>query len=343
VAAPDLLDAEARGAEATTAARDHEALDAYSRAVVDVVESVGPAVVSLAVGDARSGRARRGARGSREDTPQGGAGSGVLLAPDGYVLTNAHVVHGAKHVEVALTDGRTFPARIIGEDVSTDLAVVRVSESGLPFARVRDVGAPRVGQLAIAIGNPLGFQSTVSTGVVSALGRSLRSRDGRLIENIVQHTAPLNPGNSGGPLVDSHGAVIGITTAIIRFAAGIGFAIPASTVAWVFAQLLAHGRVRRSWLGIGARPRPLDRRLRFALGLAVESGVEVTSVSSGSPAEKGDLRDGDQILAIDAKPTPSIDELHRALAHHPPGTTARLRVLRATKLVDVDVVPGDGT
>ncbi|MGC2433190.1 MAG: trypsin-like peptidase domain-containing protein, partial [Desulfobaccales bacterium] len=218
---------------------DLELLDAYSRAIVKVVEEVGPAVVGITTGSPSP----------RQAAEQAGAGSGVLIAPDGYILTNDHVVAQARLLQATLEDGRTLAGEIVGTDPATDLAVIRVNAAGLPFASLGDSAALRVGQVVIAIGNPFGFQSTVSTGVVSALGRALRSRAGRLIENIIQHSAPLNPGNSGGPLVDSRGRVVGVNTAIIMMAQGIGFAIPANTAKWVVSQLLTHGRVRRGYLG----------------------------------------------------------------------------------------------
>src|SRR5574340_862095 len=243
---------------------DLELLDAYSRAIIQVVEEVGPAVVGISIG----------VQSPRQAAEQAGAGSGVIIAPDGYILTNDHVVAGAKLLRATLEDGRTLPAEVIGTDPATDLAVIRVNAAGLPFANLGDSAALSVGQLVIAIGNPFGFQSTVSTGVVSALGRALRSQSGRLIENIIQHSAPLNPGNSGGPLVDSRGRVVGINTAIIMMAQGIGFAIPANTAKWVVSQLLTHGRVRRGFLGLAGRPRPLERRLVRYHHLSADSAVE---------------------------------------------------------------------
>src|ERR1700757_5095906 len=247
--------------------QEHEPLDAYSQAVVGAVEHVGAAVVSIYVGG--SGEASRA---------RGGAGSGVVVTPDGYVLTNEHVVQGAQDARVAFVDGRSVPAVVVGRDPSTDLAVLRAQAGALPYARLSEAQPLRVGQLVVAVGNPFGFESTVSSGVVSALGRSLRSRHGRLIEGVVQHTAALNPGNSGGPLVDSVGRVAGINTAIIAMAQGIGFAIPAATAQWVLTEILTQGRVRRAWLGIAARDRPLDLRLVRALGLKSTRAVEVLSL-----------------------------------------------------------------
>ena len=318
------LSAPAAGPTGQAGEADLEALDAYSRAVIGVVEKVGPAVVKISRG--------RGAAGG------GGEGSGVVLAPDGYVLTNSHVVHGARELEAHFTDGRSFPARLVGEDPATDLALVRVGASDLPHA---SLGAPselRVGQLVIAIGNPLGFQSTVSAGVVSALGRSLRGRDGRLIENIVQHTAPLNPGNSGGPLVDSHGRLVGINTAMIAYAQGLFFAVPASTVTWVVPKLMSDGAVRRGYLGLAGRQRPLDRRLARAHSLSQPSGVEVMSLEKDGPAGAAGVRDGDILLAIDGEAVTSVDDLHRALTRWSAGEV-ELSMLRRTERTKVRVLP----
>jgi len=318
------LSAAALGPTSQAAEADLEALDAYSRAVIGVVEKVGPAVVKISRG--------RGAAGG------GGEGSGVVLAPDGYVLTNSHVVHGARELEAHFTDGRSFPARLVGEDPATDLALVRVGASDLPHV---SLGAPselRVGQLVIAIGNPLGFQSTVSAGVVSALGRSLRGRDGRLIETIVQHTAPLNPGNSGGPLVDSHGRLVGINTAMIAYAQGLFFAVPASTVAWVVPKLMSDGAVRRGYLGLAGRQRPLDRRLARAHSLSQPSGVEVMSLEKDGPAGAAGVRDGDILLAIDGEAVTTVDDLHRALTRWSAGEV-ELSMLRRTERTQVRVLP----
>lgn len=302
-------------------------LDAYSQAVVAAVETLGPAVIGLAPAERRRGR--------------GGVGSGVLLAPDGYALTNSHVVHGAGALEVTLTDGRTLGATLVGDDPATDLAVVRANATGLPYAPLGDSTGLRVGQLVIAIGNPLGFQSTVSAGVVSALGRNLRGAGGRLIENVIQTDVALNPGNSGGPLVDARGQVVGVNTAIIAMAQGISFAIPASTARWVVPQLMANGRVRRAWLGLTAQPRPLDRRLVRALGIAQERAVEIVGVERGGPAAEAGLVDGDVIVTVEGLAITRIDDLHRFLAEWPIGRALTLGVVRGTALRDVLVRPGE--
>jgi S1-C subfamily serine protease len=309
---------------------DEALLDAYSRAVIHVVEQLGPAVVSLSV------RRQRGRR-TRGD----GQGSGVLFTPDGYVLTNSHVVHGAAEVEVALHDGRRVQARKVGDDPASDLAVVRVDAAALPHAALETATTPRPGQLAIAIGNPLGFQATVSTGVVSALDRALPARDGRLIDGVIQHTAPLNPGSSGGPLLDSHARVLGINTAMIPMSQGIGFAVPADTARWVVSQLLAHGRVRRAFLGISGQYRPLDRRRARELELAAPGGVEVLGVETGSPAADAGLQEGDLLLAFAGKPLHGIDDLQRLLRAWPAGQSAELELVRAGARVKIAILPRD--
>lgn len=310
---------------------DLDLLDAYSRAVVSVADAVGPAVVSLAVG----GRPAEGdGRGERS-----GAGSGVVIAPDGYVLTNSHVVSGAARLTATLTDGRSLGASLVGDDPATDLAVVRLDATGLPYAVFGDSSRLRVGQLVIAIGNPFGFASTVSAGVVSALGRTLRGRGGRLIEGVVQTDVALNPGNSGGPLVDSRGRVVGVNTAVVAMAQGLSFAVPIDTAKWVVPQLLAGGRVRRGWLGLAGRQRPLDRRVARAHGLAAASAVEVLAVEPGTPAAVAGLETGDLVVAVEDRPVASVDDLHRFLAEWPIGRPAALGVLRGQRRLDVRVVP----
>jgi len=301
-----------------------EPLDAYSAAVVGAVERVGPAVVSVYVGGA-----------AEAERARGGAGSGVVVTPDGYLLTNEHVVQRVSEARVTFVDGRSVAAVVAGRDAATDLAVLRAQAGALPYASLAGAQRLRAGQLVVAVGNPFGFESTVSAGVVSALGRSLRSRHGRLIENVVQHTAALNPGNSGGPLVDTAGRVAGINTAIIAMAQGIGFAIPAATAQWVLTEILTQGRVRRAWLGVAARDRPLDLRLVRGLGLQTSSAVEVMSREAEGPAAESDLRPGDLIVAVDEVAVDGIDALHRTLSRVPPGTALTLRVVRRTQLVAI--------
>ncbi len=307
---------------------DVELLDAYSRAVIKVAETTGPAIVGITVGN-------------RSVPGQVGAGSGVLIAPDGYILTNDHVVHGAEEILVTLTNGTSLKAGLIGADPATDLAVIRAEGSGLPYASFGDSAALRVGQLVIAIGNPFGFQSTVSTGVVSALGRALRSQEGRLIENIIQHTAPLNPGNSGGPLVDSRGRIVGINTAIIMLAQGIGFSIPSNTGKWVVSQILAQGRVRRGYLGIAGHQRPLPRRLVRYYNLKEGSAVEVVNVAPNGPGALGGLRVGDLVISIGGHDTANVDEIHRFLSEWPIGKPVPLTVIRGQERLEVSVKPGE--
>lgn len=310
---------------------DNSLLDAYSHAVVSVVERVGPAVVSLTAG------ARRAGRGAGVV----GAGSGVIVTPDGYVLTNSHVVSGASKLEMTLTDGRTLGATLVGDDPATDLAVVRADASGLPAATLGESATLRAGQLVVAIGNPLGFQSTVSAGVVSALGRSLRSATGRLIENIIQTDVALNPGNSGGPLVDTRAHVIGINTAIIAMAQGLSFAIPIDTAKWVLSELLTRGRVRRAYLGLTGQTRPVDRRVARELALTSARAVEVLGVEARGPAAVAGVREGDLIIAVNDRAVQSVDDLHRMLVGWPAGEAIKITLLRGDRRLEVAVVPAE--
>jgi S1-C subfamily serine protease len=266
-----------------------------------------------------------------------GMGSGVVIAPDGYVLTNSHVVHGAHKIEVSLADSRSFPAQMIGEDSATDLAVIRMPGVNLPIAELGNSERLNVGQLVIAIGNPYGFQCTVTAGVVSALGRSLRSQNGRLIENIIQTDAALNPGNSGGPLVDSHGRVVGINTAIIQHAQGICFAVPVNTARWVAGMLIKEGKIRRAYLGISGSRRPIHPRLVRTYRLRNESGVLIEAINTGSPAERAGMRNGDIIIACGDEATANVDSLHRLLTKTSIGEALHLSVIRGTDLVELTV------
>ncbi len=316
------------GAHSRESAASEEALDAYSRAVIGAVEAVGPAVVSIYVGGA--GEAARA---------RGGAGSGVVVTPDGYILTNEHVVERVQDARVAFVDGRSVPAVVVGRDPSTDLAVLRAQAASLPYATLSISSPLRVGQLVVAVGNPLGFESTVSAGVVSALGRSLRSRHGRPIEGIVQHTAALNPGNSGGPLVDASGRVVGVNTAIIAMAQGIGFSVPATTAQWVLTEILTRGRVRRAYLGVSVRDRPLDLRLVRALDLPVKRAVEILGRDDKGPAAESDLRPGDFIVAVNDAAVDSVDALHRHLSRWSVGTALTLHVVRRTQSLRIELTP----
>jgi S1-C subfamily serine protease len=306
---------------------DQELLDAYSHAVVSVVDGVGPSVVSVGA----QSRTRPGQAAS--------AGSGVVISSDGYVLTNSHVVHEATALEVSLTDGRRFTASLVGEDPATDLALVQIDAPALPAARLGQSARLRVGQLVIAIGNPFGFQSTVSAGVVSAIGRSLRSTTGRLIDGIIQTDVALNPGNSGGPLVDSRGRVVGINTAVFAMAQGISFAVPIDTATAVIPQLLARGRVVRAYLGFGGQSRPIDRRLVRALALPRERAIEVTSVEPGTPAAGAGLREGDLVIAIDDRPVQGVDDVHRLLGGDAIDRPMRLSIVRSGRRAEVQIVP----
>ncbi|MGB3209508.1 MAG: trypsin-like peptidase domain-containing protein [Desulforhopalus sp.] len=309
-------------------ATEVELLDSYSRAVITVVDTVGPAVVMVS---------RKKADGNSSE--QEGAGSGVIIAPDGYILTNNHVVQGADALSVTLQDGTTHEAVLVGTDPATDLAVIRAGGSDLPYAQLGDSSKLKVGQLVIAIGNPFGFNSTVSTGVVSALGRGLRSREGRLIENIIQHTAPLNPGNSGGPLVDSRGRVVGINTAIIAIAQGIGFSVPAVTATWVISEILVHGRVRRSFLGLAAQQRQLFRRLARWHNLENDYGIEVIGINADGPSARAGVRKGDIIVSLAGIKTETVDDLHRTLSDRALREPVDLVILRGQERLVLNVTP----
>ncbi len=319
---------------------DEALLDAYSRAVIDVVDRVGPAVVAIAVrgGQAPSGNDQRG----RE---HGGAGSGVIVAPDGLILTNSHVAGAAGHgarITVATADGQDLHARLVGDDPDTDLALLRVDEAvTLPSALLGDSKRLKRGQLVIAIGNPFGFESTVTTGVVSALGRSLRSRNGRLIDDVIQTDAALNPGNSGGPLVSSHGEVVGINTAVIMGAQGICFAVAANTANFVLGELVRHGHVRRAFIGIAAQQIALPRRLRHAAGLDQERAVMAGSVEPDGSAARAGLRGGDIIIRLDGETIVGADDLVRALTGEKIGRTVALEVLRGTERLTLSLVPAE--
>jgi len=315
---------------------DDELLDAYSRAVITAAEKVSASVLNLEVhqpsqrGQAADPRFPQSARGH---------GSGFIFTPDGFILTNSHVVHKASKIEVTLTDGRRFQADLVGDDPETDLAVVRIEAANLVAAALGDSQKLRVGQLVIAIGNPYGFQCTVTTGVVSALGRSLRSRAGRLISHVIQTDAALNPGNSGGPLVTSQGEVAGVNTAIILPAQGICFAIAINTAKFVAARLIRDGKIRRSFIGVAGQDVPIPRRVVRLNGLGVESGVLVASVEEKSPAEEAGLLEGDVIVGYDDCPVAGIDTLHQLLTEEKVGVKAVLTVIRRGEKRILHIVP----
>lgn len=313
---------------------DGELFDAYSRAVVNAAERVGPAVVRVDVERKVPVRTRRGT--SQRDVA--GHGSGFIFTPDGFILTNSHVVKGAGVVRVETPDGRSVAAEVIGDDPDTDVAVLRISAGDLTWAELGDSGALRVGQLVIAIGNPLGFQSTVTAGVVSALGRSFRSTTGRLIDDVIQTDAALNPGNSGGPLVDSRGEVVGVNTAVILPAQGICLAVGINTVKVVAAKLIRDGRVHRGYLGVSGQNIALEPSAARALGMP-GGGVLVLDVEHGSPADDARIRQGDVIIGLDDRPIAGIDDLHRVLTDDSIGREIALELLRERTRLAVAVRP----
>jgi len=311
---------------------DSPLLDAYSQAVVSTAEKISPSVVKIEV-------APRGVCRSGEPRERQGGGSGFVFAPDGLILTNSHVVHEATRIRVSLPDGRGFPAHTIGDDPASDLAVIRIDAPNLVAAPLGDSRRLRVGQLAIAVGNPYGFQYTVTAGVISALGRSLRSYSGRLIEDVVQTDASLNPGNSGGPLVTSDGQVVGVNTATIMGAQGLCFAIGINTAKFVAGRLLQEGRIRRSQIGVEAQNTPLHRRLVRFYDLPQESGVVVISAQEGGPAQRAGVREGDVIVAVDGQPVAGVDDLQRLLTDVRVGVSTSLTVVRHTEKLELQVVP----
>jgi S1-C subfamily serine protease len=311
--------------------RDDVLLDSYSQAVVRAAEKISPSVVFIEVQ-----KAQAESRGGRQVR---GSGSGFIFTPDGFILTNSHVVHGAGKVTVTLSDGRSFDATVVGDDPSADLAVVRISAGRLPAAPLGDSEKLRVGQLAIAIGNPYGFQYSVTAGVISALGRSLRSESGRLIDNVLQTDAALNPGNSGGPLVNSLGEVIGVNTAVILPAQGLCFAVAINTAKFIAGQLIMHGRIRRAFLGVGGQNVGIPRFLVRAHKLAAEAGVLVISIEKPSPAARAGLTKGDVIIGLDDGPIRNVDDLHKLLTDGRIGVPSRLTLLRRSEKLELTVVP----
>jgi S1-C subfamily serine protease len=317
---------------------DSSLLDAYSRAVVSAAEKVSPSVAKIEVTQT-AGRARNG-----EPRERHGGGSGFVFTPDGLVLTNSHVVHDATRIQVSLPDGRQCPAHLIGDDPATDLAVVRLDRldndaPNLTAVTFGDSQKLRVGQLAIAIGNPYGFQYTVTAGVVSALGRSLRSYSGRMIDDVIQTDASLNPGNSGGPLVSSDGHVIGVNTATIMGAQGLCFAIGINTAKFVASRLITQGRIGRAFIGVEAQTVPLHRRIVRFYDLPKETGVMVIGVEGGSPAQKAGLGDGDVIVAFGGQAVAGVDDLHRLLTDTQVGMSSPITILRRTEKLNLEIIP----
>jgi len=303
---------------------EEQLFDAYSRAVVTATQRISPSVVNIDV---------RG--------PVRGGGSGFIFTANGYIITNSHVVHNATRIEVTLADGRKLPADVVGDDPHTDVAVIRVLEDHLSQALLGDSQSIQPGQLVVAIGNPYGFQATVTAGVVSALGRSLRSQSGRLIDGVIQTDAALNPGNSGGPLVNSRGEIIGVNTAIILPAQGICFAIPINTAKYVAGELIRRGKIRRAYLGVAGQDVPVHQRLRRYYGLSQEKGILIIGLEKKSPADDVNLLEGDIIIRLNDMPVPGVDELHRFLTEEFIGRASTLTILRGTEKRDVAIVPGE--
>ncbi len=309
---------------------DAPMLDSYSKVVVDIVERVGPCVVSICV--VRNGRMRQ----------ETSAGSGVIITPDGFILTNNHVVEGASELAVNFVNGNSMNATLIGTDPTIDLGIIRVNSTNLPNATLGDANFLKAGQIAIAIGNPFGFQNSVTTGVISALGRGLRSQSGHLIENIIQTDAPINPGNSGGPLVNHRGEIIGINTAINHMAQGIGFAVPINDITKnVIGELIMHGKIRRPYLGIAGQQRPVGRKFQRAYSLIKETVIEVLFVKENAPAQRAGVKPGDFIVSLDDIQLSSIDELHHALSQKSIGSVFRLGVIRNDKLHALTVIASE--
>jgi S1-C subfamily serine protease len=327
----------------TEISSDLDLLDAYSRAVIQAAEQVSLAVVNVEVDKGTNGQGQNRSRfpGERRGAPdqRRGTGSGFIFTPDGFILTNSHVVHRATRLDVTLSDGREFKAELLGDDPATDLAVIRIGGENLTPVRLGDSQQVRVGQVAIAIGNPYGFQTTVTAGVVSALGRSLRTDSGRLVDNVIQTDAALNPGNSGGPLINSRGEVIGVNTAMILPAQGLCFAIAINTAKFVAGQLMQHGRVRRSVIGVGGQDTPLRRQLVRYHNLPIESGILVVSIEPHSPAQRAGLIEGDVIVGFGDQSIGGIDALHRLLTHEQAGRRAPLTILRRNEKLTVNIVP----
>ena len=333
--ATDSEQQQTRGAFAVPQ-QDADLLDAYSRAVASVAEKLRPSVVNIAVSQASQGQAPAG-----QPAEGRGTGSGFVITPDGLILTNSHVVHRATRIDVSLPEGGAYEAALIGEDPDTDLAVVKISAPELIAAELGDSQQIKVGQMAIAIGNPYGFECTVTAGVVSALGRSLRSYSGGIIDNVIQTDAALNPGNSGGPLVNSRGEVIGVNTAVILPAQGLCFAIAVNTARFVTARLIRDGKIRRSYIGVIGQDVPLVRRLVRYHNLIAPSGMLVHSVEPESPAARAGITTGDVIIGLDNQPVSGVDDLHRILTEEKVGVRTIVTLIRQTRKLDLTIVPAE--
>jgi S1-C subfamily serine protease len=325
-----------RAGHLAQAERDDDIMDAYSRAVITAAEKVSPSVVYIEVQ-----QPIRSSRGKAARMPQEtrGSGSGFIFTPDGFILTNSHVVHSARKIEVTVSDGHKYQADMIGDDMDTDLAVIRINAPNLVPAYLGESQKIRVGQLVVAIGNPYGFQYSVTAGVISALGRSLRAQSGRLMDAVIQSDAALNPGTSGGPLVNSRGDVLGVNTAMILPAQGISFATSIDTAKFVASRLIRDGKVSRSYIGLAGQDVPLPRRIVRYYDLAVESGILVVSFEGDSPAKSAGLREGDIIIGFDDHPTAGIDDLHKLLSENRIGHKSSLQVIRGTEKLRLEVIP----
>lgn len=308
---------------------DENIFDAYSLTVTKAVEAVSPAVVNINIFTA----------GKDKQNQRRGSGSGFIFTPDGFILTNSHVVNKAKQIEVVLSDGRKFNADLIGNDPDTDLAVIRIDSTGITPASLGDSSKIKIGQLVIAIGNPYGFQASVTAGVVSALGRSLRANTGRLIDNVIQTDAALNPGNSGGPLVNSKGEVIGVNTAAILPAQNICFATAINTAKFIAAKLIKDGKIKRSYIGIAGQDAPIHRRIVYHYSLPSDKSIMVISIEKNSPAEKALVQTGDRIISFNSTPVTGIDDLHKMLTETQVGVKTDIKVLRGTEILDLQIIP----
>jgi S1-C subfamily serine protease len=310
---------------------DEELLDSYSKSVIRASSTVSPAVVNINVS----------VKGKNNRNTQSGKGSGFIFTPDGFILTNSHVVHNAAKIEVVLSDGRRYFADLMGDDPDTDLAVIRIDSSNVTPVNFGNSEKVKVGQLVIAIGNPYGFQTTVTAGVVSALGRSLRASSGRLIDNVIQTDAALNPGNSGGPLVNSRGEVIGVNTAAILPAQNICFATAINTAKFVAGKLIKDGKIKRSYIGIAGQNVPIHKRIMRFYNLSTENGILIVSLERNSPAQKAGLSEGDIIIGFDDKTVSGIDDLHKLLTDMQVGKESNIKILRRTEIIELEIIPSE--